>query len=298
MIFLYRFFINRPDVCLNLFNVRSILFLLIQIYSYMERKEAIDIIRKNWPDSSFTMLRVALETLIPELVESEDEKIRKYVIDYFKGNKEELSEGFKWNGITVEEVIDWLEKQGEQKPVVIATKFREGDTIKPKAYNENHLIKKITDKGYVLDVDIAIPFKDEDVWELVEQKPEWSEEDKRCLMSAIAACEQAADEYEHSQEYIDAIDWLRSIKDKILPQPKPAWSEEDEKMFVNIKSALQNANKDYSREIGWFHLLRLQKQWRPSEKQINALSDVLSLRDIKYDVLSELLECLKKRREE
>ena len=89
-------------------------------------------------------------------------------------------------------------------------------------------------------------------------------------------------------------EWLKSLKPQQKQKP---WSEEDEKMFVNIKSALQNANKDYSREIGWFHLLRLQKQWRPSEKQINALSDVLSLRDIKYDVLSELLECLKKRRE-
>jgi len=75
---------------------------------------------------------------------------------------------------------------------------------------------------------------------------------------------------------------------------KREWSEEDEKMFVNIKDSLRNTNKDYRREIDWFNLLKLQRQWRPSEKQINALSDVLSLKEIKYDVLSELLKCLKK----
>ena len=39
----------------------------------MDRKEAIEVIKKYWPDSSFTRLRNALETLIPELKESEDE---------------------------------------------------------------------------------------------------------------------------------------------------------------------------------------------------------------------------------
>lgn len=47
----------------------------------MERKEAIEVIKKNWPDSSFTMLREALETLVPELKESEDERIRKCIGD-------------------------------------------------------------------------------------------------------------------------------------------------------------------------------------------------------------------------
>ena len=125
------------------------------------------------------------------------------------------------------------------------------------------------------------------------QNPAWNEEDEKMLDDILMCGEHHC--------YLDAenIDWLKSLKERMQPQQKrKPWSEEDEKMFVNIKSALQNANKDYSREIGWFHLLRLQKQWRPSEKQINALSDVLSLRDIKYDVLSELLECLKKRREE
>ena len=42
----------------------------------------------------------------------------------------------------------------------------------------------------------------------------------------------------------------------------------------------------------------LQDTWKPSDEQMNALNDVISSRDIKYDVLSELWTDLKKLREE
>lgn len=74
----------------------------------MERKEAIEVVRKNWPHSGYTMLREALETLIPELKESEDEKIRKEILDYFK----DLDE----HGYPTKEWTAWVEKQGELKP--------------------------------------------------------------------------------------------------------------------------------------------------------------------------------------
>ena len=84
----------------------------------MERKEAIDVIKNNWPDSSFTMLREALETLIPELKESEDERIRKELIE----NVRELSKMYdtlqtEKEYSKVQSWIAWLEKQGEQNPV-------------------------------------------------------------------------------------------------------------------------------------------------------------------------------------
>ena len=49
---------------------------------------------------------------------------------------------------------------------IVLPRFRIGEYIKPKPYNEKHLIKDINENGYVLDVDITIPFKDEDVWEI------------------------------------------------------------------------------------------------------------------------------------
>lgn len=84
----------------------------------MERKEAIEVIKKNWPDSSFTMLREALKTVIPELKESEDERIRKAI----KKALQVRCDGSRIisdEPVTLEEAIAWLEKQGEQKPVNI-----------------------------------------------------------------------------------------------------------------------------------------------------------------------------------
>jgi len=77
----------------------------------MERQEAIEVIKKNWPHSGYTMLREALETLIPELKESKDEKMRKDLIKFV------LQYGDShYSQIDKESAISWLEKQGEQKP--------------------------------------------------------------------------------------------------------------------------------------------------------------------------------------
>jgi hypothetical protein len=74
----------------------------------------------------------------------------------------------------------------EQKPAdKVEPKFKVGDIIKPKCYNETHSIKAIGERYYILDVDIKIPFRDEDDWELVEQKPSWSEEDEEEVLKEL-----------------------------------------------------------------------------------------------------------------
>ena len=52
-----------------------------------------------------------------ELKESEDEMIRKWLIGYFHRYKEDGVEKYA-NGLKVESIIAWLEKQGEQKPTL------------------------------------------------------------------------------------------------------------------------------------------------------------------------------------
>jgi hypothetical protein len=73
----------------------------------MDRNEAIEIVKKNWPDGRY-QLSEALQTLIPELKESEDERIRKALIQYIKYN---VSVILGWRK---EELIAWLKKQGSQ----------------------------------------------------------------------------------------------------------------------------------------------------------------------------------------
>ena len=90
----------------------------------MERKEAIEVIKKNWPDSSFTMLRESLETLIPEL-KSEDEKIRKTLSAYFARFKP----NDMWDAdFSFGDIVTWLEKQCEQKPILPKWKYKNDNT--------------------------------------------------------------------------------------------------------------------------------------------------------------------------
>jgi hypothetical protein len=80
----------------------------------MTKKEAIVKI-KAW-DFLDNDEKEILETLIPELKESEDEKIRKELIEHIKANKDADYVLFK--KFSPDDVIAWLEKQGEQMTVL------------------------------------------------------------------------------------------------------------------------------------------------------------------------------------
>ena len=89
----------------------------------MTREEAIEDVRKNLPHLGIgaTEMTDALGTLIPELRESEDEsedeRIREWLVYYFKAI------GKSWlhhRDISIEQILAYLEKQKEQKPVSIS----------------------------------------------------------------------------------------------------------------------------------------------------------------------------------
>ena len=109
-----------------------------------------------------------LESLFHELAESEDERIRKELIDFVKSRLA----GFP----QCEKYIAWLEKQGEQKPVDEAEpKFHIGDKIrffrKGTTNEEPITITKIDEKGYWSDNLFICNFIDADrKLKLVEQK--------------------------------------------------------------------------------------------------------------------------------
>ena len=71
-------------------------------------KEAQSWIEKIYPTLQHEQ-QMEAEAFFPELKESEDERIRKDIIDYFQ------SDWAKEEGITRPDWIAWLEKQGEQK---------------------------------------------------------------------------------------------------------------------------------------------------------------------------------------
>lgn len=75
--------------------------------------KALEIARQYYEKDS---MNAFLDTIFPELAESEDERIRKRLIEYFEGFRMGNAE-VKWEGLNVQEVLVWLEKQKEQKPV-------------------------------------------------------------------------------------------------------------------------------------------------------------------------------------
>ena len=82
----------------------------------MNREEAIKIVKSHYPANK-QMLNEALEFLIPELKESEDEKIRKDLIAFLDEiwHLGKNANSDKWDKCDCSKWLAWIEKQGEQK---------------------------------------------------------------------------------------------------------------------------------------------------------------------------------------
>lgn len=83
--------------------------------------EAIEIARKikNGEPINVPNGTVIPDVIFPELKENRDERIRKGLLDYFKEIIEpdgDDSEAY-YAGMKIKDIIAWLERQGEQKPV-------------------------------------------------------------------------------------------------------------------------------------------------------------------------------------
>ena len=77
--------------------------------AYKEALERARNLHKDAIDMEESLLAKQCEIIFPELEESEDEKIRRELIAYFRNN----SVTIKWSGLDVKKVIEWLEKQGQ-----------------------------------------------------------------------------------------------------------------------------------------------------------------------------------------
>ena len=79
----------------------------------MTREEAINILRETHDNAPFSV-RTALETLAPELAESEDEKIIDTLIWLVEGRKKSRTTAY--GDVKIDDILAWLEKQKEPKP--------------------------------------------------------------------------------------------------------------------------------------------------------------------------------------
>ena len=231
-----------------------------------------------------------VEYIFPELKKSEDERIRKWIIDdiRYNMNNEPLNNSeYKKNA---EKAIAWLEKQGsqnfansaktcknEQKPADLKTKAGNWYVCDMEVMNENMVTAFHRDEIYYcpkdgyLDVGGAL-FKVGclDVFRLatekeipqpkqgekkplgfnigdeitvngqickvvaVEQKPaEWSEEDEKVLGCAIDIIEWYSVVDKSKSRHVS--DWLKSLKDRVQPQPALNEEKSNQKQDVSIQ---------------------------------------------------------------
>ena len=138
-----------------------------------------------------------VETIFPELKESEGEKIRKALIKLVK----KAGEGYEnvIDGVSIENAISWLEKQDKQQDVSIQ--------INPSEY-----INDMGGNGCYL--------------KNTTQASAWSEEDKRHLDTITSLLDDRKKEQsDWGVEVLnEEINWLKSLKDRY------AWKPSDEQM--------------------------------------------------------------------
>ena len=250
-----------------------------------------------------------IEENFPELVDDEDERIRKGIIR----NLEYLmdrAEGFVKDEL--KERIAWLEKQGEQKPAdkvepkfkvkyagseynVLEVKDIAGVTFYGIEDEPNHIDYVLSDHCEIVrghsygmkEKSSSYPTKSAI---FSEQKPAWSEEDAEILQQVIADIEDliaAESGIKFLADYHKHLNWLNSLKDRVLLQPKQEWSEDDEELLNDISDTYFYDDSDYPEEIykrmlkkvlDWMNtrakFLR-PNHWKPSEEQMKALDIAL-----------------------
>lgn len=180
----------------------------------MDYKDKLKLAKEALDSGSYD--KETIEYIFPELAESEDEKIRKELIEFVKSRG-----GFK------QEYIAWLEKQGKEDSSIQQAYewgYTEGKRIERKHWVEK---QKFSEDYNSIDPQFGKP---------IEQNPAWSEEDE-CYMGECIGAIATKDGWSF-EEKRKTKHWLKSIKDKVLPQPKQEWNEEDDWIKTKIIKVL------------------------------------------------------------
>ena len=259
----------------------------------MTKEEAIQAIKEKMDYyESDKRLRGAIETLIPELKENEDERIRKFICSIIDN-----LEPKDFVGVKKMNVLAWLEKQKEQpqEELVYRMNGLMQEYIKE---GEDDAEKEHRLKCYQLFWDAL---EDADFFEQKKQKPSINIDQLKSLM--LQYLQEAANEKEDSNIEADTDKWAKKILGYGFKQKPTEWSEEDEKIKDYIIHALTNNTHAkeqgpvlYAKEIDWLKSLRPQyhgdvtmteaykmgleagkaSSWKPSEEQMEALSETIA----------------------
>jgi hypothetical protein len=221
--------------------------------------EKLRALRDSWASTNNRAAK-EIEEAIPELIESEDERIRKEIIDFAtKANNGVTS--ILANNYNFNKWIALLEKRAEQKTVVIIPKFRVGDKIRrktPRRYDKDMQVSRIGSNYYLCNhlgkfSSESISFSEESNYELVEQKPaEWSDEDEEIVealnnyvknLDILFSEIKIGNKDILSKEFREKVQsWLKSLKERVQFQPQ--WKPSVEQMIA-LKCAITTADEKW-----------------------------------------------------
>ena len=236
-----------------------------------------------------------IDNIVPELKESEDEKVRKELLldipkvfsydkafryiaylekqgeqkytaeevlikaglkPYKDGDQwcvllgDNIQEGICGFGNTIEDALyaflkDLIASQSEQKPSdKVESKFREGDSIQFKGFGHNrYTIKEVCGLSHYINTmgnRMDMSYTDAN-FELVEQKPAWSEEDEYCINQLIVFCENCMIPDSGAKR---CANWLKSLKDRYAWKPSSEQMEALEHFIV-----CHNGSTNYAKDL-------------------------------------------------
>ena len=224
-----------------------------------------------------------LESIFPELKESEDEKIRKWLIGCLEYRI--LNTGVIEEKENCKKAIAWLEKQGEQKPTEVRTtgywnvqEVEQNSTDEIGNYDHEKVLQAIIN----------------------EQKPAWSEEDD-IMAHDIDYAIKCQITYPKSR-LSSMSSWIYGLKDRV--QPKQEWSEKDESILFRIINDLKFLRDtvsidpkyavntiDIEREINWLKSFRPQNMWISVDEKVYVQKPVLAQKKDKLDQFKGYVVC-------
>lgn len=243
--------------------------------------------------------------IFPELAESGDERIRNNCIHFLNLQKQHHA-----STVEIDECIAWLEKQGEQDmiPLDKAIKFLDDQLVNDKdevtgesfinfqnygTFKETFISffkRKMLEKqgkenplkGTLCDVFDDLKFGLDPSPKQGEKKPVWSKEDeKRMLRIATFLWKNRRGDTSEICRQEQDINWLNSLKERVISQPKQEWSEEDRNIIEEVAGILIDdinradntaEEKRLSQLAEKIQSLTPQPHWKPSKEQIAALA--------------------------
>lgn len=231
----------------------------------MTQEEAIERIKSRYDKWALDDKDLeAIQCAFPELAESEDERIRKFLIDI-------LSSGVwrtEWPFSPVD-CVAYLEKQKEQKPA---------EDWKETRKKECPFRRKLDNNLYGCERYADVVCACDGCCSWVVDYPKLKEiQDRK---------EQKSAEWSGPKEFIS--DTISMRLKSLHAQPQQGWSEEDENMLNSCISSIEEAKENryyyretdgdtsYDHEISWLKSLRPRPHWTPSEEHLSALLAIIN----------------------